>query len=301
MNLYLSLFTFAALASGLVAQTSPPQQDAKKPLVLNALNYTNQPDLKEQQLGDVVMIYEAELYPDLPDRKDRSFPTEAGWANFDTRVAASPPGTPICIDLELESHRPYPWTKEKDWEAVVDLFRRIAIEAKSRSGGRPVGFYGLFPIDNPIPNAVLNEVIHPRKEMQAHNDMSAPAIAEVDILFPCNYISGNVYDAHSRKVMKSIADEAARIAPGKPCYLFFSPQQQNTSTMKFPDLDYKTARPYFDTVFEIFGPTGGGIIWGGYDIGIPKREEDGNLLLEWPGLDAPWAKALLEAMAHAKN
>lgn len=278
---------------------SPDGPGCGLPLILNALNYSNQPDLKTRRLGDVVMIYEAEMYPDVPDRKLRSYPTAAGWANFDARVAAAPPGVPICIDLELHSHPAYPWTKGKDWAGVVDLFRRIAIEAKSRSGGRPVGFYGMFPIDNPIPNASLNESLHPRAEMQAHNDMAAPAIAEVDILFPCNYRSGTGYDKHSVRVMESIAGEAVRIAPGKPCYLFFSPQQQNTSTLQFPDLSYEAALDYFSNVIRIFGPVGGGIIWGGYDIGKPPREDDGNIQLQWPGFSVPWMVALLEAIDHA--
>lgn len=295
--LALSCLLFSA-HSGIrsMAADGPPH---KLPLLLNALNYSGQPDLKAHQLGDVVMIYETEMYPDVPDRAQHTYPTAAGWANFDARVAAAAPGTPVCLDLELHSHPGYPWKKGRDWEEVVDLFRRIAVEAKSRSGGRPVGFYGMFPIDNAIPNASLNESVHPRAEMQAHNDLAAPAIAEIDILFPCNYRSGTGYDDHSNKVMKSIAAEAARIAPGKPCYLFCSPQQQNTATQQYPDLSYETALGYFGDVIEIYGPIGGGILWGGYDIGVPKREDDANLQLQWPGFSTPWMVALLKAIDGA--
>lgn len=280
---------------------APGTNTRRLPLILNALNYSQQPHLGLRQVGAVVMIYESELYPDVPDRHARTYPTAAGWAKYDARIAAAPPGVPVCLDLELATHPGYPWTKGEDWKKVIELFRKIAVEAKSRSGNRPIGFYGLFPIDNPIPNAALNESVHPRAEMREHNDMAAPVIAVVDLLFPCNYLSGSTYDAHSTRVMESIAGEAMRLAPGKPCYLFISPQMQNTTESKYPDLAAEAASAYFGDALRIFAPIGGTILWGGYDIGVPPREKDGNIQLHWPGFDVPWFTALKGAASRHEN
>ena len=277
---------------------------------LSALNYENQPDLAPYGIERIEVIYEQELFPGVP-RADRDWPIPAaGIAAFDARVAAAGPNDIICVDFEFEKPTlmMYPWTKQEIFRGMVSVFRDFAVLLKSRmKPGQKLGFYGYFPTDNPLPNAGVAEHVHPRNEMVQHNTWMAPVIAEVDFLAPCTYLSGTYtgtqrpgdagvlngeLDSRVETVIRSIASEANRIAPDLPCYLFISPETQNTQTQQYPALNYAA----FKRQLDIMGSTtlAGPILWGGYDIGSPPRETDGDIQLEWPGASSWFMQAIAD-------
>jgi len=281
---------------------------------LSALNFSGQPDLAPYDIEQIEVVYEQELYPGVP-RIDRGWPIPpAGLAAFDARVAAAGPNAKICIDLEYEKPElmMYPWTKNATFQAMVVVFRDIAAVLKPRmTPGQKLGFYGYFPTDNPLPNAAVAEHVHPRAEMVQHNTWMSPVIAEVDFLAPCCYLSGTYdpgevpgdagvvngeLDSRAAIVINSIATEAERIAPGLPCYLFVSPETQNTQTQQYPSLPYSAVKAQIDICAA--SPLQGVILWGGYDIGTPPRESDGNIQLVWPGANAPFMQAIEDKKAE---
>ena len=210
-----------------------------------------------------------------------------------------PVGAPVIADFELVRAPAYPWTKGTDWETVINLHDAIAEEAMDRIAalgrGNSFGFYGMFPIDNVLPNAVMNEGdVHPPSEMRAHNDMAAALMARVDVLYPCAYWTGpDGYNEYREEHMASIASEAARVAPGKPVSIFLSPQVQDTINSNYPDLTYAQAKNYFEMAKRHFNRF---TMWGGYNIGSPPRSDADGLQLLWPGTSVGWFQALMEVI-----
>ena len=272
----------------------------------STLNYTNQPSASTFGATALNIIYEQSFYPDVPNRAARSTVSAAGWANIDTIMATMPPG-PVCIDIELESWMYYPWAKDKslasdpasvpnaqsptgeNHTAVVNLHRDIILQFKARYPGRQVGLYGPPPVDNLLPNAGIAEHVHPRAEMILHNTHSMALVSVVDFFMPCAYIAHAGFDQHQPQILSSIATEARRLAPNTKLYLFISPQVQNTQTSQYPDLTYAESHEQVTRLIEL--GYDGAVLWGGYDIGVPPREPDGNIQLVWGGNTMPWLQA----------
>ena len=282
-----------------------PTSTAASFTMYSTLNYTGQPAASTFGAVPLNIIYEQSFYPDVPNRSLRSTVSAAGWANIDLIMASMPPG-PVCLDLELEKWMFYPWAKNRsiasdpssvpnvqsptgeNHTAVVNLHADIATEFKARYG-RLTGYYGPPPCDNLLPNASLAEHVHPRAEMVRHNDAAQALIDAVDFFMPCAYIAHAGFDQHQPAILASIASEARRLAPTKKLYLFISPQVQNTQTNQYPDLTYIESKTQIDRLIDL--GYDGAVLWGGYDIGIPPRESDGNIQLVWGGSSMPWLQA----------
>ena len=283
-----------------------PMSTASSFKMYSTLNYTNQPSASTFGATALNIIYEQSFYPDVPNRAARGQVSAAGWANIDTIMATMPPG-PVCIDIELESWMYYPWAKDKslasdpasvpnaqsptgeNHTAVVNLHRDIILQFKARYPGRQVGLYGPPPVDNLLPNAGIAEHVHPRAEMMRHNTNSMQLISAVDFFMPCAYIAHAGFDQHHPAIYSSIISEARRLAPNTKIYLFISPQVQNTQTHQYPDLTYEEFHTQVTRLIDL--GYDGAVLWGGYDIGIPARENDGNIQLVWDGNNMPWLRA----------
>ncbi len=204
--LVVALFGDAAAA----AAPCPPRRGGFR--VYQALLYEHMPDLRSRGIARLHVV-------DRGFWRDGNGPgSAADPARVAAVIAALPhDGAPIAIDIE------WPGLHARDAATAgqIRALASIAAQFKTAAAGHPIGYYGVFPLDDywraiDIPAGSV-------AEWQRDDDGAAPINAHVDVTFPSLYTyyrdrAGWVRQAHA------LVCEARRISGGKPVYAFVWPE-----------------------------------------------------------------------------
>ncbi len=254
-------------------------------VTMDAANYEDEPEIGWH---DLAVIYQASFNtPDDAWTTTTGIPTDAGIQAALATIASKP--GPIWIDVELLMNQPWPWVRDDAWRDVVT--RWVAFLQKFKTfTARPVGIYSTIPLDAPLSAGLQQESLstHTFAEMQRHNDMLAPLIAEVDFFASRCYYSYDGAQAWHQTAWQNIAAEGKRIARTKPHFMVMSDRVQDAGAEQNYRLltgseyaaQLEIGKAHFDGI----------IFWQGYDITF--SEPDGDIQFEWPGFKAPWVQAL---------
>ena len=214
--------------------------------VYDGTTYAQKPDLTRFGLKQITIIYSASMWKDTESRL--SLPASNVIRTLALEAAAS---TGIAvIDNESWSIVGAPASGSiQKYQKMIQLFRQSAPSLR-------VGYYG-FPVRNytaPMPRS--NSLQY--KSWQAINDGLRSITQLSDVLFPSMYTFSKDQNDWQKHAIAQI-DEAHRIGPGKPVYVFLWPQfYQVGKVIDYLPVDYwrmelETARQHADGV----------VIWGG--------------------------------------
>lgn len=260
------LFPLVLLCSSLTSfpQKAFPVFDAIGPI-------PNKPDLTVYGLKPITVVYPQFLW-DHPNWNDKTtMPDKTKLVNY-AQTAKQSTGI-MVIDIEH-------WPLSGDPTAVAQSVKQLETVfqwAKTPEPGLKVGFYGAIPQrEYWAPNLVMTNPEKMRAWQQTNTGLSSLGRI-VDITFPSVY---TFYDdkAGWRKYAIAQIQEARRVAPGKPVYVFLWPQFHPSNKAKggqFLSADYwtlelQTAKQYAD----------GAVIW--CCTGHPSWDDN-----------APWWKATI--------
>jgi hypothetical protein len=233
---------------------------ASKFVVYDGTLYLQKPDLTPFGFRPITVIYSASMWNSMEDRLSipnaKVIRTLALQASTSTGIAV--------IDIESWPNVGFP-AKVADsvqkYQATTQLFKQSAPSLR-------VGYYGVVPIFN-YKDAISGSDSPGYHAWQATNNRVASAAQAADVLFPAIYTFHKDQDGW-RKVAIAQIEEARRIAPGKPVYVFLWPQFDEAGKggdylpRDYWRMELETARQHADGV----------VIWGGW-----KQTWDNN---------APW-------------
>jgi hypothetical protein len=239
-----------ALFNGLLA-ISAVAQSHRLP-VYDATSFANKPDLTDYGLKPITVLYPQFLW-DHPNINDKTTMPDKTRVMSDAQMAFESTRI-LVIDIEH-------WPLSGDSAAVAQSIKQLQTVlqwAKTPAPNLKVGLYGAIPQrDYWAPNLAATNPERMRAWQQTNTSLSSLA-AQVDIIFPSLY---TFYDDQKgwQKYAVAQIQEARRVAPGKPVYVFLWPQFHFSNKAKadqFLSADYwtmelQTAQQYAD----------GAVIW----------------------------------------
>jgi Hyaluronidase len=231
------------------AQTHNANQ-ASSFIVFDATFYAQKPDLRPFGLEPITIIYSASMWNNKEDRA--SVPDR----NVIRALALQASASPGIAVIDIES---WPLTGTaatvaesiQKYQHTIQLFKQSAPSLK-------IGYYSVVPQRN-YGDAVNGSGSRGYIAWQGANDRLASVARLADVLFPSIYTLTKD-PVGWRKYAIAQIEEARRIAPGKPVYVFMWPQFEEGRTAvdylprDFWSMELETARQYADGV----------VIWGGW-------------------------------------
>lgn len=215
----------------------------KKFIIYNAIHYRNTPDLTNQSLHKLNLIYEAHLLDGNKQPHDDSIRKAALKANN---------GAPVTLDIEA-------WSFESgDIDETIKKYEQTIRTFKQANPNAPLGFYSVVP----------QSVIHKWQKMRytensdyskwLHTDLKLKPIADkVDIFFPACYTYTDDTVSWKESVIATI-NEIKKYSADKPIYAYIWPQYHNGFAKGFQFVDPKVWRFELETLYKL---TDGIVIW----------------------------------------
>ncbi len=236
-------------------------------VVYDGTTYAQKPDLANSGIRPITVIYSGSMWKNTEDRV--SMPNSTVIRNLAVEAAAT---TGIAV-VDNESWpvvgAPAPDSILK-YQKMIRLFKQFAPSLT-------VGYYG-FPVRN-YTAPMLGSSSPQYKSWQALNDGLAPIAQLSDALFPSTYTFNKDPKDWPKCAIAQI-EEARRIGPGKPVYVFLWPQFYQVGKIidylpgDYWRLELETARQHADGV----------VIWGGtgqtWDNNAPWWRETQRFLKE---------------------
>ncbi len=186
-------------------------------------------------------------------------------------VAAIPhDNTPIILDIEHFDLRTNPQITESETRELIEIIRAFKMAAP----GRPIGYYGFFPLGGYGREIEAGDVAA-TSIWQRQNDAMRRLLAEVDFLAPSLYTLLDNPAGWTKQARATIC-EARRLSK-KPVYPFLWPEFHEGSPFKNMPVPVQFWTVQIDTVARY---ADGMVLWDGWDF-VKNR------IKPWDG-NAPW-------------
>ena len=224
--------------------STPPTQLNPNFQVLNALTYSNQPDLTTYGIETATVEGPWTMFP--------------GWPSSNVVVPPDPSLSSQYVQQAEKTNSRILWIDIEGWPGNQSGYTGFAEDALSYvetisafqhyAPSLKIGEFGFTPIRN-------YDVIHDGpgtasyQGWQTINDYFSPVAGQANILFPCLYTYSTIDENDWKTFALAMISEARRIGPGKPVYVFLWPQYEDTFIYTPTDywrMELETARQYAD-------------------------------------------------------